>query len=131
MAKKGAYALVFTMFTLGLTLVIGWWLDGGIALLGLYLALLFLLPPLWWVALYLGQKITSHSLAAQFVAAISVQLAGIGIVYLIIPSATSPAAFLEKFTDWRVSTLLLLPFWLAFLFTCLFFKRVSAVSSQE
>lgn len=131
MVKRGEYAFVFTMFTLGLTLVIGWWLDGGIALLGLYLALLFLLPPLWWAALYLSQKITSHSLAAQFVAAISVQLSGIGIVYLIMPSATSPAAFLQKFTDWRVSTLLLLPFWLAFLFTWLFFKRVPAVSSQE
>jgi len=131
MVKRGEYALVFTMFTLGLTLVIGWWLDGGIALLGLYLALLFLLPPLWWVALYLSQKITSHSLVAQIIAAISVQLAGIGIVYLIIPSATSPAAFLQKFTDWRVSTLLLLPFWLAFLLTWLFFKRVPAVSSQE
>jgi hypothetical protein len=131
MAKRGEYALVFTMFILGLTLLIGWWLAVGIALLGLYLALLFLLPPLWWVALYLSQKFTSHSLIAQFIAAISVQLAGIWIVYLIIPSTTSPAAFLEKFTDWRVSTLLLLPFWLAFLLTWLFFKRVPAVSGQE
>lgn len=131
MAKRGEYVLVFTMFTLSLTLVLGWWLEGGIALLGLYLALLFLLPPLWWVALYLSQKITLHSLAAQVIAAISVQLAGIGIVYLIIPSATSPIAFLEKFTDWRVSTLVLLPFWLAFLFTWLFFKRVPALNSQE
>ena len=119
------------MLTLGLTLVIGWWLDGGIALLGLYLALLFLLPPLWWVALYLSQKITSHSFVAQFIAAISVQLAGLGIVYLIIPSATSPAAFLKKITDWRVRILLLLPFWFAFLFTWLFSNRVPAVSSQE
>lgn len=131
MVKRGEYALVFTTLTLGLTLVIGWWLDGGIALLGLYLALLFLLPPLWLTALYLGQKIASHSFIAQVIAAVNVQLAGIGLVYLILPSATSPIAFLEKFTEWRVSTLLLLPFWLAFLLTWLFFKRVPAVSSQE
>jgi hypothetical protein len=52
-------------------------------------------------------------------------------VYLLLPSAPSPAAFVEKFTDWRISTLLLLPFWLAFLLTWLFFNRVPAVSRQE
>jgi hypothetical protein len=89
------------------------------------------LPPLLWVALYFSQKIASPSLAAQLLAALSVQLVGIGLLYLLMPNAPSPAAFLEKFTDWRISTLLLLPFWLAFLLTGLFFQRVPAVNRQE
>lgn len=117
MAKRVEYALVFTMFTLCLTLVIGWWLNSGIALLGLYLALLFLLPPLWLAALYLSQKILTHLLVAQIIAALIVQIFGIGLVYLLMPSAMSPIVFLKGFTDWRISTLFILPFWLAFLLT--------------